>query len=639
MAKLTDTLHKGSDWDNLLGNLHKRIFNVEQILTSPVVMGPPELTDITVETITVDDGAGGGIVLDMTSVEPTGLTLDWSSYYDEIYIDIEWDPPASYENTSGFQVDVSKQISPGVWDFATTVTTAGTQTRFRNAEPNTTYRVQVYNINALGIRSTPMEDTIATGQDNSIPPVVTGVTIARGATSAIVTFTPLTEAEAPDVANGHGLYLIELSTAADFSVTTRSTRTSAQVVQFGDLTAATTYYARVAAIDSSGNQGPWANSTAYTAGGVIENMMVGTFTGALITVGTLNGDRIVANTASVNVLTTSSLTSAAITLAGGSLKAGNPPTDGLLINSQGLRLYNAGALTVTLDAAGTASFSGTISASTISGGSISATTITGSTFQWNAGFINSASGIQFLAAPTADLASLGYLGRGISWYRTTWGTAWNITGFADNTAGSTGALYIQSNLTNYDSVYIQNAIKPDHRLEYIELGADNVDVAGTFSATSKLFKIPHPLKDRCFLQHANLEGPEQAVYYRGRATVGHNGQVRVQLPSYFAVLTRVESRMAILTPIGDGKGAWSRLEAGEVGDDGFTAYGREGQEFFWLVMAVRADVPRLVVDLPDERTPEEIDKAATDGAYDEHVARSYEEEVQNIIEGRTPANG
>lgn len=627
---IADTLHRSDDYGSMLSDLYARVYNIEQIVTSPQVMGVSVPDDLTVESITVDDGVGTPIVMDLVTEAATGLSLSWSSYYDEIYIDATWDAPLDPAHSAGFQLDLSKQISPGVWDIKTSHTTVGTAYRFRSLEPNTTYKVEIYGVNPAGARSASTYATVATGQDNSVPPAVTGVTLARGATSAIVSFTPLTAVQAPDVANGAGLYLIELSTASDYSVTTRTTRTSAQVVQFGDLTAATTYYARVAAIDSSGNQGPWANSSAFTAGGVIENMMVGTFTGALITVGTLNGDRIVANTADVNVLTTSSLTSANITLTGGSFKAGTPVSgSGILINSQGIRLYSGGVLKVTLDVGGTASFTGSITASTIS-----STTISASSFTWGTGSLTSTNGLQIQYAPVTNWWL--FPDRNISFY-SSFGTLCQVALTALGTSSDSPQYSVRlfgssANYVQFDAMVGGSPTA----INTIYLTCNTLDATPShFFANVKSFRIPHPLKSDWVLTHAVVEGPENGVFYRGRGKIDATGQVRVPLPAYFAPLTRVESRTLNLTPIGDGRGAWGRLEAGEVEDTGFVVHGNGGQEFYWMVFAERADVPRLVVE--EEADREHETSLARVPAYDEHVASSFAQEVQNIIDRKVPA--
>ena len=64
-------------------------------------------------------------------------------------------------------------------------------------------------------------------------------------------------------------------------------------------------------------------------------------------------------------------------------------------------------------------------------------------------------------------------------------------------------------------------------------------------ATTKLFDIKHPNKDGYRLAHSCLEGPEHAVYYRGRATKNI-----IPLPLYWKDLVDPASITVSITPIG-----------------------------------------------------------------------------------------
>ncbi|GEM_PF-2411919 len=124
-----------------------------------------------------------------------------------------------------------------------------------------------------------------------------------------------------------------------------------------------------------------------------------------------------------------------------------------------------------------------------------------------------------------------------------------------------------------------------------------LDVNGTLTATTKNFKIDHPLEpDKKLLVHSALEGPEVAVYYRGEAQL-ENGDIVITLPSYFEALTRKEQRTVQLTPI---KG-WAPLYVADETQDGRFSVktangGNPTQRFYWEVKAVRADVDPLVVE-------------------------------------------
>ena len=69
--------------------------------------------------------------------------------------------------------------------------------------------------------------------------------------------------------------------------------------------------------------------------------------------------------------------------------------------------------------------------------------------------------------------------------------------------------------------------------------------ASSIVATTKLFDIKHPTKDGYRLAHSCLEGPEHAVYYRGRT----NKNI-IPLPLYWKDLIDPASLTVTLTPIG-----------------------------------------------------------------------------------------
>jgi hypothetical protein len=117
----------------------------------------------------------------------------------------------------------------------------------------------------------------------------------------------------------------------------------------------------------------------------------------------------------------------------------------------------------------------------------------------------------------------------------------------------------------------------------------------SLNATNKTFRIPHPAKPKHELVHACLEGPENAVYYRGQAQL-KEGRATVRLPEYFEALTRQEGRTVQLTARGREP---FLLSYEDVVDGAFRVYGtRADGEFSWEVKGVRADVDELEVEVP-----------------------------------------
>ncbi len=65
-------------------------------------------------------------------------------------------------------------------------------------------------------------------------------------------------------------------------------------------------------------------------------------------------------------------------------------------------------------------------------------------------------------------------------------------------------------------------------------------------SAKKNFDIPHPSKKGWRLTHACVEGPEAAVYFRGRIV----NKTEIDFPSYWKDLVDIESITVSLTPIG-----------------------------------------------------------------------------------------
>ncbi len=124
---------------------------------------------------------------------------------------------------------------------------------------------------------------------------------------------------------------------------------------------------------------------------------------------------------------------------------------------------------------------------------------------------------------------------------------------------------------------------------------------GRVLGRQKSFLIDHPLDpEHRSLVHACLEGPESAVFYRGRGRLVDEC-ARVELPRYFEALTRDQGRTVMLTPIVADGARVAPLAASPVENGAFHVVAidggsRSGQEFYWEVKAVRADVDEVVAE-------------------------------------------
>ena len=113
----------------------------------------------------------------------------------------------------------------------------------------------------------------------------------------------------------------------------------------------------------------------------------------------------------------------------------------------------------------------------------------------------------------------------------------------------------------------------------------NLDVTGQLSATTKSFDIEHPTKEGKRLHHGVLEGPEHAVYIRGKS----KGSV-IQLPEYWIGLVHEDTITVQLTPIGKS----SELYVKDIADNKVLV--SNDTEYFYFIQAERKDVERFEVE-------------------------------------------
>lgn len=297
------------------------------------------------------------IYVDEAVPPPTGLTLEWGSFFENIFITATWNPPTGPGSNQVTQYEAElTEVGVGV---VQSQVVGGNSARFNGLKPNQQYSVRVRSINRLSKSSTYTAPvTITTGTDATIPGQVQNVTAGAGQKTVTVWWDENTEA---DVKNGHGGYECELSLSPVFATTFRAIRTTGTIVSFGDLVTGTTYYVRVRAFDSSGNFGPYSltkNATPGKAsGGDIQNgavcedhMCAAGISATHITFGTMDGDRIDVNTLNANRIETSELNAQTITIAGsGMFRIGRTasPFHYMIQDTNGIRLYTFGSAAFT----------------------------------------------------------------------------------------------------------------------------------------------------------------------------------------------------------------------------------------------------------------------------------------------------
>lgn len=388
-AGVIDTRNFAADYEQV----KKRLRLVQQQISNPDIQigagsgggGSNEFNEVVI----LNPGSGDDIIIGFDVSPPTGLGASTSTYLEEVYIDASWTAPTDV-TVAEYEIELARRTSPGVYDQARVYRTASTSIRLIVPLGGVTYGLRVASINYLGVRSSfTSRIDVTTAVDSTVPPAVSNLAVSAAVNTIVVSFDRLTALEAEDMQNGQGIYRIQISDD-DFASLVSEKFTSSNVESFSGLTQGVNYKVRVAAVDPSGNQGPWTTSSnvqpGYVTDSVVEpgtisgdRIVAASITGAEILAGSVDGDRITANTLEANRLTTSTLTAADITLAGGSLIAGTPVTgDGALLNSQGFKLYKDGQLSVNLDAlTGDATFTGDVVGSNIFGGIIESPEIIG----------------------------------------------------------------------------------------------------------------------------------------------------------------------------------------------------------------------------------------------------------------------
>jgi hypothetical protein len=118
--------------------------------------------------------------------------------------------------------------------------------------------------------------------------------------------------------------------------------------------------------------------------------------------------------------------------------------------------------------------------------------------------------------------------------------------------------------------------------------AGNAYVGGALVATTKSFAIQHPDKLDKILFHGCLEGPEHAVYTRGRCTTD-----TIVLPDYWKNLVDSDSITVHLTPVNQ----CNTAKVVAVTESYIVIQGQPIVDCFYIIHATRRDVPCLEIEV------------------------------------------
>ncbi|MFA5032466.1 MAG: hypothetical protein WC614_05540 [bacterium] len=115
----------------------------------------------------------------------------------------------------------------------------------------------------------------------------------------------------------------------------------------------------------------------------------------------------------------------------------------------------------------------------------------------------------------------------------------------------------------------------------------NVGITGISAAGNNSLLIDHPLDPmNKTLRYNSVESPENLCLYKGKVKLNANGEATVEMPNYFAALTKENEAIVTLTPIG------KPFQVGyewQSGNTKFTVYGEANKEISYTVLADRDD--------------------------------------------------
>ena len=137
-----------------------------------------------------------------------------------------------------------------------------------------------------------------------------------------------------------------------------------------------------------------------------------------------------------------------------------------------------------------------------------------------------------------------------------------------------------------------------HSTNLLGCTGQGVSWLGTINVQSwKGFDIKHPNKEKHRLRHVCVEGPEAAIYHRGRVC---NGKNVIDLPEYWRGLIDYESLTIQLTAIHSHQNVIVKRISPIEGRIYLQAQGGMPVDCFYHIMAARVDGEPLIVEYEGE---------------------------------------
>jgi len=199
-----------------------------------------------------------------------------------------------------------------------------------------------------------------------------------------------------------------------------------------------------------------------------------------------------------------------------------------------------------------------------------------------------------LILPTGENNALGF-GGGSTIYSIAMGTT--AATYQYGTVSDSSIKMCVSGGASRGFTWGQNGVKP---IASLNSTSGNMQIAGTFSAATKSFLIPHPTKPGMQLRYGSLESPYHGVRLTGDAIL-INGICVVKLPDYIHGLCRQDGSQVQITNIKHGKVIW--IEDINIDDDEFTVKcdispaDTTEYKFYWSFTAIRKDIADMEVEI------------------------------------------
>jgi hypothetical protein len=173
------------------------------------------------------------------------------------------------------------------------------------------------------------------------------------------------------------------------------------------------------------------------------------------------------------------------------------------------------------------------------------------------------------------------------------GSYWQRLRFEDATPSTTNAFNFETR--NGSGSFIKHmVIRNDGN---VGIGVTNpsyaLQVGGSIVGTSKNFIIDHPTKEGKKLLHACIEGPEAAVYFRGKSTSNI-----IEMPDYWIGLVDIDTMTVDITAIGPNQDIYVESIA-DNGEITIAANTEEPLNYFYVVYGERKDIGKLDIEIVD----------------------------------------